>query len=111
MRSTHGRRPPPRSIGRADTVRQGGLEAVARLGAAARWAPGWRSWRRALARHDEAVLGITPETAQWMDDGMFTRWVAGELPPLEGLADDLALLVPPAVVREVLGVLRAHRHR
>lgn len=83
-----------------------GLDELALLGDEVGWSRRWSRWRRGLASGDRAVLGVHPEAAAWMDDGMFERWIQGELPPMSGLVDDLGLLVPTSVLHDVLDVLR-----
>lgn len=60
------------------------------------------SWQEIRAQacdgHLEAL--VQPGVAQWMDDGMFSRWVLGRLPPLDQLMAALrAYLVPSAAAR------------
>ncbi len=93
--------PVPRPRGRT------GLEDLANLGEQVAWSAAWGRWRRALAAGERTVLGIDPDVAAWMDDGMFQRWIHDEIPPMGGLVDDLGLLVSTAVLRDVLAVLRS----
>ncbi len=86
---------------------RGGLDELAHLGDEVAWSPRWSAWRKGLASGDRTVLGVAPDVAAWMDDGMFERWIHGELPPMSGLVDDLGLLVPTSVLHDVLGVLRS----
>lgn len=104
IRDLHPRagRPP---TGRPSSGRSG-LDGLATLGDEVGWSPSWRRWRLGLASGDRAVLGIEPDVADWMDDGMFERWVHGEIPQMRGLVDDLGLLVSTSVLHDVLDVLR-----
>lgn len=78
---------------------------------------GWDHLRRLAAAphgavgHDVALAAalsplIDPEVAAWMDDGCFSRWVLGALPPREELLDAVDALLPPPraeAVRRALG--------
>lgn len=88
--------------------------ALARLGGGAGWPRRWGALREALAAHDETVFGVTPEVAAWMDDGMFQRWIEGEVPPMRSLIRDLAVLVSDDVGETIASVMEdvldvAHR--
>jgi hypothetical protein len=74
--------------------------------ARARAAASWADLRRRVGLGRLHVRGLSRREAQWMDDGLFARWVLSSLPPLDELATDVDALLPRevgAMVREVLG--------
>jgi hypothetical protein len=73
------------------------LPALTRIAGAA-WS--WDDLRRQVRDFDGLGGLIDPELAEWMDDGMFARWVLSALPaPAEMLAAVRPYLVPSAARR------------
>ncbi|HUP87163.1 MAG TPA: hypothetical protein VM143_16030 [Acidimicrobiales bacterium] len=62
--------------------------------------------RAASGRRDIGV-GVAPDLAAWMDDGMFSRWVLGGLPPFPPLLQRCSTVLAPEVLRRVRRALRA----
>jgi len=58
----------------------------------------WDELRQIHARGPIAALGIDPDEAAWMDDGMFSREVLGGLPPVGELATELTALLDARVM-------------
>ena len=85
---------------RADVVRH--LEV---LGRAIDRAKPWAHLRAECAAGRWSVPGLSPEAAEWMDDGMFARWTTAEFPPLDDLLGALADLVPAGILRRVRAAL------
>lgn len=58
----------------------------------------WNDVRRQVARGevDLAARGVSPTEATWMDDGMFARWVLGELLPVPLALDIIDAMATPA---------------
>jgi hypothetical protein len=67
----------------------------------------WDELRQIHARGTIAALGIDPDQAAWMDDGMFSREVLGGLPLLGELATELTALVDARVLALVHRALLA----
>ena len=68
------------------------------------------SWEqiRAQAEHEGFLDGPTdPGLASWMDDGMFARWVLGELPAADELFAALRPLLTPSASRRLAHALHA----
>ena len=70
---------------------------------------GAASWNRLRGR---AITGdgawpVGREIAEWMDNGMFARWLLAELPDPVDLLIDLAGLLPAPVVRGLVVVLES----
>ncbi len=68
------------------------------------------SWEqiRAQAEHEGFLDGlIDPGLASWMDDGMFARWVLGELPAADELFAALRPLLTPSASRRLAHALHA----
>ena len=67
----------------------------------------WECLRSALAhagRHPQNP--IDPELAEWMDDGMFARWMASNVPPYEALLDSARVCATPKCWAEIRALLR-----
>jgi hypothetical protein len=56
---------------------------------------------------DTAGPPLPSDIAQWMDDGMFARWVLAELPELADLASAVDALLPPALATAVARTVTA----
>jgi hypothetical protein len=77
----------------------------------------WQRLRSAYADYEsvkpdtvdwsDPPLGLTPEAAAWMDDGMFSRWVLGGYPPLDDLRAIANETLPITVARRVDATLAA----
>ena len=68
---------------------------------------GWEKLRQWGARGSLGKL-IQPELARWMDDGMFSRWMAGSLPPVYAQLERTCQRLAPHVstcVREAVDAL------
>jgi hypothetical protein len=60
----------------------------------------WEDFRQHAATHSGLDHIVEPSLADWMDEGMFARWILGELPSAEELlAAVRARLVPSAARR------------
>lgn len=64
------------------------------------------AWNWARLRREPAALGpvaaeLPTRVAEWMDDGLFSRWLRARLPPPVDLLDTLADVLSPAVARHV----------
>jgi hypothetical protein len=71
-----------------------------------------RAWTWTAARESPAAAGLgqaplPPEILDWMDDGIFSRWVLGGLPELTDLRATAAEVLPSRVADRVDDVLRA----
>jgi hypothetical protein len=66
----------------------------------------WAILRRECAGGLLAVGGVSPATAAWMDDGMFSRQVLAAYPDLHELVADLAALLPANVWQQLVERLR-----
>src|SRR5437764_486586 len=67
----------------------------------------WECLRSALAhagRHPQNP--IDPELAGWMDDGMFARWMASNVPPYEALLECARVCATPKCWAEIRALLR-----
>ncbi|MEY2421613.1 MAG: hypothetical protein QOI95_1680 [Acidimicrobiaceae bacterium] len=82
------------------------VQNVARLGEILADVHSWPVLRLACAAGEWPVDGVTPEVAEWLDDGAFSRWVLGAFPPLEQLAAAALEVVPPSVARRLRAALR-----
>src|SRR4051794_2705590 len=58
---------------------------LARLGLLSAAIHGWSELRSECVAGRWPVDGVSPEVARWLDDGAFSRWVMGTLPPLDQL--------------------------
>lgn len=67
----------------------------------------WETFRSLVARGRRRVPPVGPTAAGWMDEGMFSRWVLEDLPPLGHLRGAVADVVPAEVAAAVDDVLRA----
>jgi hypothetical protein len=66
----------------------------------------WAILRRECASGQLAIGGLSPSTATWMDDGMFSRQVVASYPELHELLADLADLLPVEVWQKLVDRLR-----
>jgi hypothetical protein len=62
---------------------------------------------RAASGVSDGGIGVSPDLAAWMDDGMFARWVLGGLPPFTPLLRRCASVLAPEVLRRLRRTLRA----
>ena len=62
---------------------------------------------RAAAGVVDGGVGVSPDLAAWMDDGMFARWVLGGLPPFTPLLRRCSAVLAPEVLRRLRRTLRA----
>lgn len=72
--------------------------------------PGRGSWeevRLAVARGEAGDALVLPELADWMDEGMFARWILGEVRPLEDMLEELRPRLRPSAARRLAHVVRA----
>ena len=61
----------------------------------------WSDVRRACGDGAWPVFGISPGVADWMDDGLFSRWVLGEYPPAAELRAAVDHHLPPPLLHLV----------
>ena len=71
------------------------------LGQAARRAWTWDQLLASSAAGRVPACGVEPETARWMDVGMFSREVLGQFPPLADLVGDLRDILAPDVLSRI----------
>ncbi len=67
----------------------------------------WKQLRLRVAAGAEIGVDIRPEVADWMDEGMFARWVLAGLVPLPHLLAMCAEHLDPPVLRRVRRTLRS----
>lgn len=67
----------------------------------------WDLMRRLVAAGLASTVTPDPETAAWMDAGMFSRWVLDGLPPLTELLGLVRPHLEPAALRQVHHLSRA----
>lgn len=67
----------------------------------------WDLMRRLVAAGLASTVTPDPETAAWMDAGMFSRWVLDGLPPLTELLGMVRPHLAPAALRQVHHLARA----
>jgi hypothetical protein len=77
------------------------------LGQAARRAWPWDQLLASSAAGLVPACGVEPDSARWMDVGMFSREVLGQFPPLEDLVADLRDILAPEVMSRIVGCLGA----
>lgn len=76
----------PTAHGGPETARHPGDPWVSLIDAALRsW--DWGELRRRCVERGTTIAGITPDTASWMDDGMFSRWLAEGVDAVDALLD------------------------
>lgn len=89
-----------RSLGRRP-----GRDELATAGHAMAETLDWATLRTTVAAQGEATL-VAPHLAEWMDDGMFARWVLGSHPPLPALLEALEATLAPAFFGRVRRTLK-----
>jgi hypothetical protein len=67
----------------------------------------WSALREACETGACAIDGITPHTAGWLDDGAFSRWVLGGLPPSAELYDAVGEVLAPRLTKPIAVALAA----
>ena len=77
---------------------------VARVASAA-WS--WENLRIQACQEDWLADMVSAELARWMDEGMFSRWMLADLPPLPVAISAVADHFDPSVWREVTTVIAA----
>jgi hypothetical protein len=90
----------PAALSLADFVAQGDKLAA------------WRDWaqlRQACAAGVWEHPELDPETAAWLDDGAFARWVLGACPELDELRNAVGVLLDPTVLAIVDAALSSWR--
>lgn len=68
---------------------------------------GWDSIRRAVAAGMESEQTPPPDLAEWMDAGMFARWVLCGLPDLESLMPEVRVRLQVPAYRRLLHFVKA----
>jgi hypothetical protein len=86
-----------------DATSPGALGPAALAGAAAALARAW-PWGR--LRRDPSGADVpgpppSPQLAQWMDDGMWARWLLSRLPAADDLLSAVHALLPPTLAEQV----------
>ncbi len=71
------------------------------LGQAARRAWPWDQLLTSSAAGLVPACGVDPDSARWMDVGMFSREVLGQFPPLVDLVADLRAILAPDVMSRI----------
>jgi hypothetical protein len=66
----------------------------------------WEVLRKLASRGRRVASDLSPDVAAWMDEGMFARWVLGELPPYELLLEDARRAATPEAFTQVCRLLR-----
>ena len=67
----------------------------------------WNCVRRAVAHADpDARNPVDPDVADWMDDGMFARWMTANVAPYEVLLDCARVSATPRCFAEIRSLLR-----
>lgn len=66
--------------------------------------PPWAAMRRLTAAGEPGPVALPRRWAEWMDDGMFSRWCLGSFPDLDALRADIEFLAPAEIAD---GVARA----
>lgn len=66
----------------------------------------WGRLRQLVARGAWPELGLTPEDADWFDDGAFCRWVVSRYRPLPFLLAQVQRTLDPAGARRCVRLLR-----
>jgi hypothetical protein len=77
---------------------------IARVATAA-WS--WENLRLQACQEDWLRDLIPAELAEWMDEGMFARWMLAGLPPFAAVSNALSGALAPKVWSEVLAVMAA----
>ncbi len=67
----------------------------------------WERLRLAAVADGWAQAILSPSEAAWMDDGMFARWVLGEIPDGEALVETVRPLLTASAPRRVSHAVRA----
>jgi hypothetical protein len=67
----------------------------------------WPVVRGLVASATEPVLGMRPEAARWMDDGMFSRELMATVPSLDGLLVELEPVLPEPLRRRLGRAVRS----
>lgn len=67
----------------------------------------WSRLRQDAVAYDWAKHVIPQEVAEWMDDGMFCRWLLAELPETESLIIGIRPYVAPATARRIAHAVRS----
>lgn len=88
-------------LGRASEV----ADALPRLGEILEAGRGWTQLRAACASGEWSTGSIPAGLAEWMDDGMFGRWLLDELPPCGHQLVALRELLPATVVDRIEATL------
>lgn len=73
----------------------------------AAWNWSWEDLRRAAAEGRWGDDIIEPRLAAWMDQGMFARWILGELPAPDELIDAVRPHLSPSTARRLAHAVRA----
>jgi hypothetical protein len=67
----------------------------------------WECLRGAVAHADPHPQSpLDPDLADWMDEGMFARWMSANVPPYEALLDGARACVTPSALTEIRAILR-----
>jgi hypothetical protein len=98
----------PAMHGSVDGGRRRQPEELVSCGRALHRAMPWGELRlRAASGRRDVGIGVAPDIAAWMDDGMFARWVLGGLPPFPLLLQRCSTVLAAEVLRRVRRTLRA----
>jgi hypothetical protein len=66
----------------------------------------WEVLRNLAAKRAMPELDVSQEVAAWMDDGMFSRWVLGGLPPYDHMLERARQACTPEAFNQVRRLLR-----
>jgi hypothetical protein len=66
----------------------------------------WALLKGLVAKHHDLNIDLEPEVAAWMDDGMFSRWVLGGLPPYDVLLEEVSRTATKEAFTQVRRLLR-----
>lgn len=67
----------------------------------------WYRLRREPGAVELPGTPVSAEVADWMDDGMFARWLLGEFPAIDDLLEAVDGLLPAVIAERVAEVTRA----
>jgi hypothetical protein len=61
----------------------------------------WEALRRSAIRNNWARLMVRQDVAEWMDEGMFARWILDSLPSAEDVLTELRPRLSPSAARRL----------
>ncbi|HWE57488.1 MAG TPA: hypothetical protein VG435_18420 [Acidimicrobiales bacterium] len=70
------------------------------------WVHGWSSLRTRVAAGVDECEDLSPADADWMDDGMFARWILDFTPPIDPLVARAVRVATPAAGHRLRAFVR-----